>query len=806
MNKLIALNLGQGNLQNGFPMVTGQIWEVDRPRPIVKVTGSLPAAPELPLLYQRWQLLYQAFYQFQGRRVWRSSDDDIEIDDEDVTNFSQVDFIQSCQNLQQALNDWLNSLGFQPIDRKWRSRLDPSAEFRVIIESEDREVQQLPWYLWHFFDDYRQAEIALSSSEYIKIEQPVNPPVKEKVKILAVLGNSQGIDTQKDRAILENLPKAIALFLVEPSLEELNHQLWQESWDILFFAGHSSSQKTGLIQINQTESLTIPQLKHGLRKAMAGGLRLAIFNSCDGLGLAQSLADLSMPQTIVMREPVPDLVAQEFLKYFLTGFAAGKSLYLAVREARERLQGLENNFPCATWLPVIYQNPAEDPPRWQDLSGTGDDKSSNPNEVLKKRRSPSLPTGFSKTAILSIIVTLIVMAGRSLGILENLELSAYDHLIRIRPPEALEERILVVEITDDDVKQYGYPLSDATLAAVIKKLYQYQPRMVGIDLHRHQKQREGRQDLIGLFKTHKDLLLVCKYNSSRIELTQPLEFSPDQLRSQVGFSNLPEDLDLDRDTIRRYLLSYDPKSAQKDSGCTTPFSFSFHLAYRFIYGDAIGDITPNANYNWQLGKIELKKLAFPYGGYQKEIDKGANQIMINYRSPAPSGQIARKITVSRVLEEPTDRQLRQLVEDKMILIGVTAADKDDRHTPSGNIPGVWIHAQMISQMMEMIQGKRSLIWILPTWGKLQWGDAIFIWIWSMIGGLLFWYSRSYLYLFPFAVGATVILHQICLLVLVNGGWLPLIPAILSISLTIGILISYNFYNIVRMKHYHQSKL
>ena len=54
---------------------------------------------------------------------------------------------------------------------------------------------------------------------------------------------------------------------------------------------------------------------------------------------------------IFMREPLPDKVAQEFLKNFLTEFSAGKSLYQSVREAREKLQGLEGEFPCASWLP-----------------------------------------------------------------------------------------------------------------------------------------------------------------------------------------------------------------------------------------------------------------------------------------------------------------------------------------------------------------------------------------------------------------------------------------------------------------------
>ncbi len=74
---------------------------------------------------------------------------------------------------------------------------------------------------------------------------------------------------------------------------------------------------------------------------------------------------------IVMREPIPDLVAQEFLKHFLATFAGGLPLYQAVREAREKLQGLEKSFPCATWLPVICQHSAKVPPTWQEFLGFG---------------------------------------------------------------------------------------------------------------------------------------------------------------------------------------------------------------------------------------------------------------------------------------------------------------------------------------------------------------------------------------------------------------------------------------------------
>jgi hypothetical protein len=97
-------------------------------------------------------------------------------------------------------------------------------------------------------------------------------------------------------------------------------------------------------------------------------LHLAIFNSCDGLGLARQLADLHLPQIIVMRERVPDRAAQEFLKEFFSYYSRGKSLYFSVRQARQELQNIESRFPCASWMPVIWQNSAEMPQKWGQLS------------------------------------------------------------------------------------------------------------------------------------------------------------------------------------------------------------------------------------------------------------------------------------------------------------------------------------------------------------------------------------------------------------------------------------------------------
>jgi hypothetical protein len=105
--------------------------------------------------------------------------------------------------------------------------------------------------------------------------------------------------------------------------------------------------------------LSIHNRQYALKRSIETGLKLVILNSCDSLELAAELISIQLPQAIVMREPVPDIIAQQFLKNFLTAFASGLPLYRAVRSAREQLQGLEDDYPCASWLPVICQNPAE---------------------------------------------------------------------------------------------------------------------------------------------------------------------------------------------------------------------------------------------------------------------------------------------------------------------------------------------------------------------------------------------------------------------------------------------------------------
>jgi Tfp pilus assembly protein PilF len=364
MRKLVVLKL-DGDLEcQGFH-VTLEIGEEGK-RPDVAIEAALP--PDLTLnnyLREHWLERY--------RKIGISA----RIKPKRIINYNRREWIQECkqsgEELQIQFSRWLNANDFSPVEKRLRSELARGDDIRFHIQTRNLDIPKLPWHLWDFFEHYTHAEIAFSSPEFerrmriasdrfSKHQQSSRP----KFKILAILGHTEGIDVESDRQLLENLPNTKTTFLVEPERQTINDTLWEQHWDIIFFAGHSQTEgEKGRIYLNDRDSLTIDELWFALRKAVDRGLKLALFNSCDGLGLARQLDDLFIPQMIVMRESVPDRVAQEFLKYFLEAFSRGQSFYLSVREAREKLQGIENEFPCASWLPAIYQHPDESPLSWQ---------------------------------------------------------------------------------------------------------------------------------------------------------------------------------------------------------------------------------------------------------------------------------------------------------------------------------------------------------------------------------------------------------------------------------------------------------
>ena len=764
MGKLIVLKL-DGDFKQGFRVTLEIGLEGDRPE--TEITGRLPPATELAAQYSGWQSTYRSL----GKATRIIKLKRAEIDGSLKNRKEECRLL--ADELRDRLNRWLRAESFFSIREKWLEKVSTSDEVRVLIRTDSHQLWQLPWHQWDLLELYSQAEMGLSSLEYERPPRVETPSYRNQVRILAILGNSEGIKVERDQQQLENLPGAVTTFLVEPQRQELNDQLWEQRWDILFFAGHSQTEgERGRIYLNPTDSLTLDELRYALKKAVEGGLQLAIFNSCDGLGLAHELEQLHIPQLIVMREPVPDEVAQAFLKYFLYSFAGGKSLYRAVQEARQRLQGLEDKFPCASWLPVICQNPAAVPLRWLELPEFSKEiqpvRRAHPTLLLWRR--------FQTVFVTSLAVTGLVMGMRSLGILQKLELESYDQLLRQRPSEPADSRILLVGADEEDLRQYKHPLPDGTLAQLIEKLDQYRPVAIGLDIVRYQPVPPGHTLLTTQLQQNQRLISACSLGTSQEDVIAPPPSSPAE---QVSFIDLENDQP--DDIVRRHLQSRSPNPISPLSPCNTPYSFSLQLVYRYLEAKSI-PVKTTPEKNWQFGRVVFKRLEPRSGGYQN-LDARGNQVLINYRATA---QIAQSVTLKEVLTGQFDPNW---VKDRVVLIGVTAASIQDYHdTPYGRVRGLEVHAHLISQILSAVEDGRPLIWWLPPWG-----DALWVWVWSVTGGVLVYQLRSQslrkaqlLLLLVLTLSLCItVLYGLCWIFLLQGGWLPLVPTALVIVLTGG---------------------
>lgn len=347
---LAVLEIGDGDFERGFG-ATLRIGNTGKPHTI-EYQERFPPAPEIPQLYQKWQ----SAYDFWGKNHRYGRRTRLEFPPQ-TTNVSYWDELQAAaRNLQQGLNEWFDRPSMRNLRECIVEKIPPDTQARLIIQTQDTLLRSLPWNLWQLLERRPNLEIVLSVP-YVKTSRRLHNPVR----ILVILGDDTAIDLEAEREMLQGLPNAVPEILKKPSRQDFNEYLFDRHWDILFFAGHSYSttnRQKGHIKINQTDCLSPNELKYAFQKAAQNGLQLAILNSCDGLGLAQELADLGIAHIIAMREPVQDRVAQEFLRYFLTDFAKGNSVCFSAQAARKKLQGLENDYPCASWLPIICQNPA----------------------------------------------------------------------------------------------------------------------------------------------------------------------------------------------------------------------------------------------------------------------------------------------------------------------------------------------------------------------------------------------------------------------------------------------------------------
>ncbi|MEO1376491.1 MAG: CHAT domain-containing protein [Cyanobacteria bacterium J06635_10] len=150
------------------------------------------------------------------------------------------------------------------------------------------------------------------------------------------------------------------------NIDELKQEIVQniasiDGWDILFFAGHSNESvfTGGELGIAPNNSIFISEIEDALKLAKKRGLQFAIFNSCSGINIAESLINLGLSQVVVMREPINNKVAQEFLKQFLRSLGEYKDVHESLLDASKFLKQQEKRlaYPSTYLVPSLFRHP-----------------------------------------------------------------------------------------------------------------------------------------------------------------------------------------------------------------------------------------------------------------------------------------------------------------------------------------------------------------------------------------------------------------------------------------------------------------
>lgn len=388
---------------------------------------------------------------------------------------------------------------------------------------------------------------------------------------------------------------------------------------------------------------------------------------------------------------------------------------------------------------------------------------------------PTIVTTTLCIGITSATITGLLIGTRQWGWGQQPELLAYDQMMRLRPDQPPDPRLLIVAITEADIQaQQRWPLADRTIAQALKQLQQHQPRVIGLDLYRDLPNEPGHQALVQQLQAPNVIAITQTSDDEDIGVAPP----PSVPANRIGFNDVFTDPDA---VIRRGLLFVNPDEN------TTLFSFSLRLALTYLRPAKIlprsGLTNPD---HLQLGSVEFVPLESTSGAYQT-VDADGYQILINYRTRR---NLARQVTLSQVLNGEVESEW---IKDKIVLIGATARSLRDVHltpysaaeTETPKMAGVMIHAQVTSQILTTVLDHQPLFWFWADWVEVLW-----IATWTLLGGCLAWFVRH-----PLLVGVYVVVAIGGLLLTSYGmflqqGWIPVATPAIGLLLSAGVLVAY----------------
>ncbi|MEH1960334.1 MAG: CHASE2 domain-containing protein [Nostoc sp.] len=377
------------------------------------------------------------------------------------------------------------------------------------------------------------------------------------------------------------------------------------------------------------------------------------------------------------------------------------------------------------------------------------------------------------------IIGLIVLV-RSTGLLQSQEWLAFDQLLRIRPNEAIDPRVVIVGIDEEDINYVGsYPIPDKDIAKMLSILDIYKPRVIGLDLFKDKDSNSDRTDFALALRENPNIIGVeVALNQKRtFNVKPPPELPPER----VGFADVIVDPD---GKLRRSLM------ASKTYTGKLKYSLPLRLA-QFYLGEQ-GIVFHHGSRSYDpigFGSSRLVRFLPNSGGYVG-TDANGFQILLNFRSdPEPF----RILSLRDVLTKKIDPNW---ISDRIVIVGMTASSIKDRFITSAVkrtfytkdlgfensanqyqwIYGVEIHAHATSQIISNVLDKRPL---LKVWSKFW--EYLWIFAWGLLGIILGSILKSPVKTLSSLGLASIALVGVCYILLIVGWWIPLVPTLLALA-------------------------
>jgi hypothetical protein len=466
-----------------------------------QLSVTLPYPETLTTLYQEWRTNYLGFYKtaLRGRVAqngtiaappvdWHAKL--VQAEAKLLYEFHQWlrhgDLFEIRSALAQAVRDKETGIGART--QEGEGEKGTNAPFvEVFLTCNPLDLARLPWEAWEIGTEF-------AASGRIRIVrmppniQGINLQPKSRrrrMRILAILGDDTGLDFKADKEAVRSLQSMADVQFVgwQPGQNsgELKAQIIEAiadecGWDVLLFAGHSNEAELigGELAIAPGVSLFLSEIEQSLLLAAERGLQFALFNSCNGLSLANTLISMGLSQVAVMREPIHNQVAQEFLLRFLQRLAQYKDVHEAMLSACQYLK-LEKQltYPSASLIPSLFRHP--DAPLFRpEPFGI---KQTLKRWIPKKREAIAL-------LALALVSWQVPAQGNLLE--RRVLLQARYRQLTHQVSSTKQPPVLLVQIDSDSLKKAkipypAVPMDRSYLAQVVDKLSAINAKVVGVD-------------------------------------------------------------------------------------------------------------------------------------------------------------------------------------------------------------------------------------------------------------------------------------------------------------------------------------